>query len=172
MSSLYISEAFLCPSDFSVLFGEFEIQPYTGRVIPKKAQFGLVKEINKKGSSIIPTWVTSVFTVSEIMCVCVCVLCVLTGVPAKGAWSQFSCQKRLRLSTKSWKNGWVLLKTEKPTMLTRWSATSSSRSKENSCRAKWERGRGRETERDYWVNAADLDGSCHILLSSTVIYFK
>lgn len=55
-----------------------------------------------------------------------------TGVPAKGAWSQFSCQERLRLRRKSWKKGCVLLKTENPMMFTRWSATSSSRSRENS----------------------------------------
>lgn len=57
----------------------------------------------------------------------------LTGVPANGAWSQFSCQERFRLITKSWKKGWVLLNTENPMMLTRWSATSSSWSRENSC---------------------------------------
>lgn len=57
----------------------------------------------------------------------------LTGAPAKGAWSQFSCQERLRLRRKSWKKGWLRLKTEKPTMLTRWSTTSSSCSRENSC---------------------------------------
>lgn len=92
------------------------------------------------------------------LCVCLCeTMCVLTGVPAKGAWSQFSCQERLRLSTKSWKNGWVLLKTENPMMFTRWSTTSSSRSKENSC--------GSET-------GERIQCMCHILSRSTIIFFE
>lgn len=163
MSSLYISEAFLCLSEFSALFGEFEIQHcvYTGGVTPRNALFGLVKEINKRGSSIILTGVCDSVCAWDH----VCVLCELTGVPAKGAWSQFSCQERLRLSTKSWKKGWVLLKTEKPTMLTRWSATSSSRSKENSCGEKWERERERDRKRL-------LGESSHIQPWSIVSYFK
>lgn len=91
------------------------------------------KEFSKQGMS-------CVGNLGLLLCVNARATCALTGVPAKGAWSQFSCQERLRLSTKSWKNGWVSLNTEKPTMLTRWSATSSSRSKVNSCRARKQEG--------------------------------
>lgn len=91
------------------------------------------KEFSKHGMS-------CVGNLGLLLCVNARATCALTGVPAKGAWSQFSCQERLRLSTKSWKNGWVSLNTEKPTMLTRWSATSSSRSKVNSCRARKQEG--------------------------------
>lgn len=83
MSSLYISVAFLCQSDFSVLveLSECEIQQYTGRVMPRKALFGLGKEINWKGSSIILTWVTLVFTVCDVWSACLrsCVCFVWTN---------------------------------------------------------------------------------------------
>lgn len=68
----------------------------------QRRTYFLAKEINKKGSSIILRLVILVFTVCDRVCER---SCVLTGVPAKGAWSQFSCQERLRLSTKSWKKG-------------------------------------------------------------------
>lgn len=104
---------------------------------PKKNLFGYIK--SKVG------WLFLTLSVW------VMIYLLLTGVPAKGAWSQFSCQERLRLRTNSWKKGWVLLKTEKPTMLTRWSATSSSRSKENSFRDK------KDKINRWIVSAAHLD---------------